>query len=167
MTNQLPMVYDARKRQTVAVSGQGVAPALATIPFFRGRGLDRIPTGPGNHAHLSFTVPGAVDCYLSLIETYGTKSVSEILAPAVQYAERGFPMYEYMHRMLAIPETRSQFALYPPGGDAVFYPNGRVPRVGELFVQPALAGTLKRLVEAAGRAGGDRMKAIAAAREQF
>jgi gamma-glutamyltranspeptidase / glutathione hydrolase len=152
------IVYDARKRETMTVSGQGVAPALATIPFFRERGLDRIPTGPGNHAHLSFTVPGAVDAYLTLLETYGTKSVAEILAPAVQYAERGFPMYEYMHRMLSIPETRSQFDVYPPGGHEVFYPGGRVPRVGELFVQPALAGTLKRLAEAG---------TVAAARERF
>src|SRR5438105_6212578 len=161
------LVHDARTGETTSVSGQGVAPALATIPFFRGRRFDRIPTGPGADAHLSFTVPGAVDAYLTLIETYGTKSVSEILAPAVQYAERGFPMYDYMHRMLAIPETRSQFDLYPPGGDAVFYPNGRAPRIGELFVQPALAGTLKRLVDADAKSGGDRIKGIGAARERF
>src|SRR3989441_635032 len=141
--------------------------ARATIDVFRRRGLDCIPTGPGADAHLSFTVPGAVDAYLTLLETYGTKSVSEALIPALQYAERGFPMYEYMHRMLAIPETRAQFALYPPGGDGVFYPGGRAPRVGELFVQPALSGTLRRLVEADAKAGGDRLAGIAAARERF
>jgi len=161
------MIHDARGGQTVALSGQGTAPARATIAELRRRGVARIPTGPGRDAHLSFTVPGAVDAYLTLLETYGTRSVSEALAPAVAYAERGFPMYEYMHRMLAIPETRSQFALYPPGGDAVFYPNGRVPRVGELFVQPALAGTLKRLVEADAKSNGDRVKGIGAARERF
>src|SRR5687767_12337422 len=161
------MVYDARKRETVAVSGQGVAPALATIPFFRGRGLDRIPTGPGADAHLSFTVPGAVDAYLTLLETYGTKSVAEILAPAVQYAERGFPMYEYMHRMLGIPETQSQFDVYPPGGRDVFYPGGGVPPLGALFTQPALAGTLRRLAEADAQAGGHRGAGIAAARARF
>ena len=89
-----------------------------------------------------------MDAYLTLLETLGTKTSSEVLAPALHYAEHGFPMYEYMHRLLAIPETRSQFDLYPPGGTAVFYPGGRVPEVGELFVQPALGGTLRRLVEA-------------------
>src|SRR5438477_2376483 len=123
------LVHDARGRETVAVSGQGTAPALATIGFFRGRGLDRIPTGPGPDAHLSFTVPGAVDAYLTVLETYGTKRVAEVLVPAVQYAEHGFPMYEYMRRMLAIPDTRSQFDLYPPGGAAVFFPGGRVPEL--------------------------------------
>jgi gamma-glutamyltranspeptidase/glutathione hydrolase len=161
------MVYDARRRESVALSGQGTAPARATIDVFRRRGLDRIPTGPGADAHLSFTVPGAVDAYLTLLETYGTKSVSEALVPALQYAERGFPMYEYMHRMLAIPETRAQFALYPPGGDAVFYPGGRAPGVGELFVQPALSVTLRRLVDADAKGGGDRVAGIAAARECF
>jgi len=160
------LVHDARTRRTQAVSGQGVAPALATLELFRQRTLDRIPTGPGPQAHLSFTVPGAVDAYLTMLEALGTRRVADVLAPAVQYAERGFPMYEYMHRMLAIPETREQFAVYPPGGAAVFYPGGRVPEVGELFVQSALAGTLKRLVEADARAS-DRASGIAAARERF
>src|SRR5262249_46656022 len=93
--------------------------------------------------------------------------VTEVLIPALQYAEHGFPMYEYMHRMLAIPETRAQFALYPPGGDAVFYPGGRAPRVGEPLAQPALSGTLRRLVEVDGKVGGDRRAGIAAARERF
>ncbi len=161
------MIYDARRGEMRAVSGQGTAPALATIGFFRGRGLDRIPTGPGPDAHLSFTVPGAVDAYLTVLETLGTKSLSDVLAPALHYAEHGFPMYEYMHRLLAIPETRSQFDLYPPGGTDVFYPGGRVPRVGELFVQPALGGTLRRLAEADTRARGHRGVGIAAARERF
>jgi gamma-glutamyltranspeptidase/glutathione hydrolase len=161
------LIHDARRRETLAVSGQGVAPARATLGFFRDRGLDRIPTGPGPQAHLSFTVPGAVDAYLTVLETYGTRTVGEVLVPALHYAERGFPMYEYMHRMLAIPETREQFELYPPGGTEVFYPRGRVPAVGELFVQPALAATLRRLVEAETRGRGHRAAAIAAARERF
>ncbi len=161
------LVYDVRRGDTRALSGQGTAPALATIPFFRGRGLDRIPTGPAADAHLSFTVPGAVDAYLTLLETHGTRTVSEVLAPAVHYAERGFPMYEYMHRMLEMPETRAQFDVYPPGGHDVFYPGGRVPPVGALFTQPALAGTLRRLVEADTQARGHRAAGIAAARTRF
>src|SRR6185503_8939084 len=161
------LVYDARSGQTQALSGQGTAPALATIARFRERGLDRIPTGPGSDAHLSFTVPGAVDAYLTLLETHGTRTVSEVLAPAVQYAEHGFPMYEYMHRLLAIPETRSQFDVYPPGGTAVFYPGGRTPAVGELFVQSALAATLRRLVDADAQSRGHRAAGIAAARQRF
>jgi len=160
------VLHDARRRESLVVSGQGTAPALATIGFFRGRGLDRIPTGPGPDAHLSFTVPGAVDAYLTLLEAFGTRTVGEALAPALDYAERGFPMYEHMHRLLDIPETRSQFALYPPGGTDVFYPGGAPPRVGELLVQPALGALLRRLVAAA-QGCGHRTAGIAAARERF
>jgi len=161
------LIHDARRRDTVAVSGQGVAPALATPDVFRRRGLDRIPTGPGADAHLSFTVPGAVDAYFTVLETYGTKTLGEALAPAVMYAERGFPMYEYMHRMLGIAASQQQFDLYPPGGTDVFYPGGRVPALGSLLVQPALARTLRRLVEADGQGRGHRIAGIAAARERF
>jgi gamma-glutamyltranspeptidase / glutathione hydrolase len=161
------IVHDARTREIHALSGQGTAPSLTTLAFFRGRGLDRIPTGPGPQAHLSFTVPGAVDAYLTVLETFGTKTVRDVLAPALSYAEQGFPMYESMHRLLAIPETRSQFDVYPPGGTAVFYPSGRAPAVGDLFVQPALAGTLRRLVEAGAEGRGDRVAGIGAARSRF
>jgi gamma-glutamyltranspeptidase / glutathione hydrolase len=161
------MVYDARRGETLALSGQGTAPALASIAFFRDRGLDRIPTGPGPNAHLSFTVPGAVDAFLTLLEAHGTRTVSEILAPAREYAERGFPMYEYMHRMLAIPESRRQFDLYPPGGHDVFYPGGQAPPPGALFTQPALGATLRRLTDADTQARGHRGAGIAAARARF
>src|SRR3989442_8907546 len=93
------LIHDARTRETMALSGQGTAAALATVSFFRGRKLDRIPTGPGSNAHLSFTVPGAVDAYLTLLETHGTKSVSDVLAPEVPSAEHGFQMSDYSNRL--------------------------------------------------------------------
>ena len=99
----------------------------------------RIPTGPGPDAHLSFTVPGAVDAYLTVLETYGhAERERGARAGRCHYAEHGFPMYEYMHRLLAIAESRSQFDLYPPGGTAVFYPGGRRAR-GRRAVRAARA----------------------------
>src|SRR5215469_15336421 len=161
------ILHDAKGHQTLVLSGQGPAPALATIATFAKNGFPRIPTGPGPNAHLSFTVPGAVGAYLKLLETFGTRTIVEVLAPALEYAEEGFPMYEYMHRMLSNRETRSQFALYPAGGEAVFYPAGRAPRVGERFRQPALAATLKKLVAAGAQGGADRLAGIRAVRERF
>src|SRR5262249_44364650 len=149
------------------VSAEGAAPRLGLTDFSTIRGRDRIPSGPGSDAPLPFTVPGAVDAYLTVLETFGTKSLSEALAPAVSYAEHGFPMYEYMRRMLAISESRSQFDLYPPGGTDVFYTGGQPPNVGELFLQPALARTLKSLVEADSTAHGHRLAGIRAARDRF
>lgn len=166
-TEGVGMLYHAASGEIRAVSGQGVAPQAATVDFFRAQGLDKIPTGPGNKAHLSFTVPGVVDAYLQLLATYGTKTVGEILEPAITYAEHGFPMYEYMYRLLSIPETGSQFALYPPGGTAVFYPGGQTPPIHSLFRQPQLGQTLRLLVEAERATGGTRQAGIGAARAMF
>src|SRR5437899_10328785 len=58
------LVHDARTRETMALSGQGTAAALATGSLLRERRLERIPTGPGANAHLSCTGPGAGDAYL-------------------------------------------------------------------------------------------------------
>ena len=161
------MFFHAASGQLSALSGQGVAPGLATIEAFRSRGLDKIPTGPGPNAHLSFTVPGVVDACCRLLDTYGSKTLAEVLAPAIDYAEHGFPMYEYMHRMLGGPDTRTQFDLYPPGGADVFYPGGSVPAVGARFVQPQLAATLRLLVQAEAQAGGARQDGLRAARAVF
>ena len=166
-TEGVALVYHAGSRRVQALSGQGVAPRRATVAFFRQRGLDKIPTGPGPDAHLAFTVPGVVDAYLTLLSTYGTKSLGEVLAPAIHYAERGFPMYEFMYRMLQIPETRTQFDLYPPGGTDVFYPGGSAPPVGALLVQRSLGATLRKLAEADQQVAGHRQAGIEAARARF
>ena len=161
------MMRHAASGEVLALSGQGVAPQAQTIAYFRELGLDRIPTGPGDRAHLSFTVPGVVGAYLLLLSQYGSKSVREVLEPAIDYAEHGFPMYEYMHRLLGAPGTQEQFELYPPGGTAVFYPNGATPPVGALLKQPQLGRTLRVLADADRAAGGARRNGIEAARRAF
>jgi gamma-glutamyltranspeptidase/glutathione hydrolase len=161
------MGYHAATGEMWALSGQGVAPLAQTIPYYRDLGLDRIPTGPGDRAHLSFTVPGVVDAYLQMLSKYGTKPVREVLEPAIDYAEHGFPVYEYMHRLLGVGGAREQFDLYPPGGTSVFYPDGAVPPVNSLLVQPQLGCTLRLLVNAERAAHGTRRAGIEAARQMF
>lgn len=161
------MFFHAASGQLSALSGQGVAPQLATLEAFQSRGLEKIPTGPGPQAHLSFTVPGVVDACFRLLETYGSKTLAEVLTPAIEYAEQGFPMYEYMHRMLDSPDTRAQFDLYPPGGMEVFYPDGSAAAVGDRFVQPRLAETLRLLAQAEANTGGARRDGLQAARAVF
>ena len=161
------MFFHAASGELSAVSGQGVAPRLATVEAFRRRGLEKIPTGPGPQAHLSFTVPGVVDACFRLLDTYGSRTLGEVLAPAIDYAEHGFPMYEYMHRMLGSPDTRSQFGLYPPGGSDVFYPGGSIPAIGSRFAQRQLAATLRLLVHAEANTTGSRRDGLQAARAVF
>ena len=161
------MLYHAESGDLLSLSGQGTAPRLATVDWYRSQGQEEIPTGPGPLAHLSFTVPGVVAAYLSLLEKYGTKTVGEVLEPAIHYAERGFPNYEYMLERIDAPGTRSQWDEYPPGGTDVFYDDGEVPAPGSPLVQKALGATLRKLVEAESAAGGHRLDGIRAARDCF
>ena len=161
------MLYDAETGQTLSLSGQGVAPGAATVDFYRSSGLDAIPTGPGPQAHLSFTVPGIVHALLALLERYGTKTLGEVLAPSIEYAEGGIPNYEYMVRSLDAATTREQFELYPPGGTDVFYSNGKLPRPGTILTQTGLANVLRRMVEAENAVAGHRLARLRAARDCF
>lgn len=161
------MLYDARSGDLLSLSGQGTAPREATVDFFKSRGHDCIPTGPGEDAPLSFTVPGVVAALTSMLERYGTKTIGEALAPAVHYADFGFPNYEYMLQRLDNPATRQQFDLFPPGGMNVFFDNGAVPQAGTPLVQKALAGMLKRMVAAENASCGSRADGIRAANDEF
>ena len=161
------MLYHSATGRVQALSGQGVAPGKATVDFFQGKGLDKIPTGPGPNAELSFTVPGVVDALLTMLETYGMKTVGEVMAPAMEYAQGGFPMYAQMRRSLQSEVALEQFHRYPPGGTKVFYPGGQPLQEGELLVQAQLAATLLQMVEGASRAGDHRQAGIQAARDVF
>ena len=90
------------------------------------------------NAELSFTVPGAVDGFITMLETYGTRTLAEVAAPAIDYACRGFPMYRYMRQALENPLQMERFRAYPPGGAEVFYPGGEAHKVGELLIQEQL-----------------------------
>ena len=151
----------------MSLSGQGTAPSKATIEFYESLGLDEIPTGPGDQAHLSFTVPGIVDALLSLVDRYGTRTLAEVLAPSIHYAERGIPNYEYMLERMKDAATRRQFEIYPPGGTSVFYDDGEVPAPGSVLVQPGLVDVFKRMVAAESAASGHRREGIRAARDAF
>ena len=161
------MLYHAESGGLLSLSGQGTAPSKATIEFYESLGLDEIPTGPGDQAHLSFTVPGIVDALLSLVERYGTRTLGEVLAPSIHYAERGIPNYEYMLERMKNAATRRQFELYPPGGTSVFYDDGEVPAPGSVLVQPGLVDVFKRMVAAESAAPGYRRDGIRAARDAF
>ena len=161
------MLYHAESGDLLSLSGQGTAPDRATVDWYRSLGQNEIPTGPGPMAHLSFTVPGVVAAYLSLLEKYGTRTVGEVMEPSIHYAERGIPNYEYMLERIDSPGTISQFKQYPPGGLDVFYDNGQAPQPGSLLVQKSLGVILRKLVEAERAAGGHRADGIRSARDCF
>ena len=160
------MLHDAASGDVLALSGQGVAPGAATVDFYKEKGLDAVPTG-GLQAPLSFTVPGVVAAFIALLDRYGTKSLAEVLAPAIEYAQKGIPNYEYMIRSLDNDLTREQFDTFPPGGREVFYDDGRLPQPGSMLVQPGLGRTLAKMAMAESEASGDRSASLQAARDAF
>ena len=161
------MVYDSGSGDLRSLSGQGVAPARATVDFYRTAGLDSIPTGPGEGAPMSFTVPGAVHAAISLLRRYGTKSLNEVIAPALRYATEGIPPYRHMITFLEQDATISQFELFPHGGLEVFYSGGKALRGGSLLCQPGLANTLKALATAENSSSGGRADGLQAAADEF
>ena len=69
------MMYDSRSGDLLSLSGQGNAPAKASVDFYKSRGFDEIPTGPGPDAPMSFTVPAIIAALTSMLERYGTKTL--------------------------------------------------------------------------------------------
>ena len=141
-----------------AISGQGVAPAAATIDAFEALGRDRVP-GSGL---LGATVPGAIDAWCLLLEHFGTRSFAEVSAPTRAMAERGHPLEGFLRDTLVLLEDR--FRTLWPTSAALYTPT---PAIGTAMRNPAWAGVLDEMAEAERGAGGGREAGIHAARDVF
>ncbi len=152
------LVYDADADRHVALSGQGPAPAAATLEAMRERGVERIPPD----GFLAATVPAALDAWCRLLEEFGTRPLADVVAPARALAERGFPMYPFLRDVLRFCEER--FRDEWPSSAEVYLP---LRRVGERQTNPPLAAFLGELVDAERAAPGGREAGIRAARDHF
>lgn len=135
------LVYHAPSRQVFSLNAEGTAPALATIEWYEEHQGGKIPV---NDTLLSATVPGTVDAWYTLLERWGTMSFAQVLAPAIEMAEEGFPIGERLARAIAGSKHLPKY----PTSVEVYLPGGRAPRPGEIFRLPQLAETLRKLVEA-------------------
>jgi len=155
----LPVLFwSARERSARVLCAQGVAPAAATIERFAELGCDQVP-GTGL---LATCVPGAFDGWLTLLRDYGTMTLAQVLAPALHYAEHGYPVLPGIAG--AIESVRELFERHWPTSAAVYLPGGSVPAVGSRFGNLALAATYRRLIETEHAIGGTRETGIEAAR---
>jgi gamma-glutamyltranspeptidase / glutathione hydrolase len=155
------IVYDVRKGKPELLCGQGPAPAAATIDCFKRLGLDLVP-GTGL---LAACVPGVFDAWMLLLRDYGTMKPSDVIAPAIYYAERGYPLAERASASIATVETL--FRNHWPTSAAIYLPHGRVPEPGAMFTNKRLAETYKRVLREAEAAGGDRVRQIEKARQTW
>jgi len=130
------VLHDARKRETVAFNGSGVAAAGATADYYRRRGHKTMPLD-GVHA---VSVPGGVAVYEALWRRHGTMDWQELWQPAIRLAEEGVAITKYISARIADrAETLASFE----HSAATYLPNGRVPLAGERWSAPNLARTLK------------------------
>lgn len=136
------IVWDAKTQKLSGLNANGRAPYRATRELFQQKGLKEIPeTGP-----LSWSVPGCVDGWYELHRKFGSKPMTDILAPSIKYAHDGAPVPEVIAGYFRGAEN----ALRRGRGTADVYltgPNKRAPRVGEIFKNPALGRTYSQIAE--------------------
>jgi gamma-glutamyltranspeptidase/glutathione hydrolase len=156
------LIYLADEKRVVCLSGQGPAPRKASIDWFRRHGIDSIP-GDGL---LAAAVPDAVSTWIHALSRFGTMRLCQVLGPSIDLAARGFPMFERLQS--ALDRSSQQFLESWPTSARAYLPGGRVPRVGEIYSQPDLAGMFSRLVEAESRdMRRGRREALQAAHDAF
>src|SRR2546423_312084 len=155
------LVYDAREKKVLSINAEPRAPKLATIEWYEKNSGGKIPVSDGL---LSGGLPGVVDAWYILLDRWGTMSFEQVLQPAIDLAENGFPLSEGRARMIA----GTQKILKYSSTIKIYKPNGEAPKAGEIFKNPDLARTLKKLVEAerVNKAKG-RHEALKAARDRF
>lgn len=155
------LIYDARAKKVVSLNAEGTAPKLATIDWYKKNAGGKLPD---SESLLAGTVPGVVDAWYIMLDRWGTMSFAEVLGPAIEMAENGFPLSERLAGSIAGSKKLRQY----PSSVKLYYPGGRTLRAGEIFRNPDLARTLKKLVEAEQQnRGKGRQEALRAARDRF
>ena len=149
------LLFPVEQGEPIALCGQGVAPAAATIERYRELGHELIP-GTGV---LAACVPGAFGGWLLLLEQFGTWRLEDVLAFAIGYAERGFPLVAGIRATI---ERTEELLQGWPGSSDLYLP---APPVGALFRNPALAATYRRILDEA--RGGTREQELEQARRAW
>ena len=145
------MVYQREGDRLEVCNGTGAAPYAADPDRFHSKGIPM-------KGVLSASVPGLLDAWLSVHEKYGSLSLSQALAPAIDLAENGFPVSHVLAQAIAADPSLGRF----PSSRAIFTPDGRPLQAGEVLYQKDLARTFQAII-AGGRDvfyGGDVGRAL-------
>lgn len=134
------IIWDAKTEQLYGLNASGRSPKSLSADYFTKNKMKAIPSfGP-----LPVTVPGAVDGWNEIHQKFGKLTIAEILAPAIKYAEDGFPLTEVVAYYWKSNARRLKDY---PNFTATFMPEGRTPEKGEIFTNPDLANTYRLLAE--------------------
>lgn len=135
------LIHSAADRTVYSISGQGWIGKAATVEAFRKLGV-RILPGDG---FLPACVPAAFGSWAFALQRFGTLRLADVLEPALDYAENGFPVYAHLRDSIAGLARR--FRDEWPASAALYLPDDRVPALGELHRNPEWAATLKKAVQ--------------------
>lgn len=137
------IVWDAKTQKLYGLNGSGRSPKSMTLDTLKAMGLEKIPAyGP-----LPVSVPGAVDGWTSLHDKFGSMPLKKILAPAIEYAEEGFPVTELIGYYLGSIDRFSRMG-YPNIKETYYDPNGgERPKNGDRYRNPALADTYRAIAK--------------------
>jgi len=165
---EVPIIIKRSNGPVAVINGQGIAPQLATRQFFldeaKKNQKEKVPPFIPSSGILPATVPGVLDAVVTALDRFGTKSLAEVIQPAIELAD-GFPLDEL--RAAYIQRTRKIYEPWPTSAK-LFLPGGREPKPGEMFFQPDLARTFREIVRAERRAASrGRHAALMAARDYF
>ncbi len=160
------LLYNPNTGKVIGINALGVAPTGATPEFYHSKGMKFPPEfGP-----LAAVTPGTPGGLMTMLAEYGTMSLAEVLAPAIEMAD-GYPMEAELSN--TIEKYKDKIAQWPYSKKTILIHPGEAregPQPGEIFHQPELAATLRKLVEAEKNArahGKDRKAAIYAAYDRF
>ena len=123
------IIWDAENEKLLGLNASGRSPYKLTKQYFADQGMTKIPS----HGPLPVSVPGAVDGWFEMHDRLGKLSMQEVLQPAIDYANNGFPVTELIAYYM---ELSSRFMTKYPGFEETYMPNGRKPRKGEVFKKP-------------------------------
>ena len=161
------IIHDAAKQETVTISGLGRWPQAASIDYFNKHHGGDLPEGI-----LRTVTPAAADAWLTAIKLYGTMSFQQVVTPALEIAEGGFPIPASLHR--ALSRAGDAFVGDEGGGlpwpstREIFVPNDKPLETGDVLVQKDLARTFQRLIQVENdNASRSREDAIQAVRDFF
>jgi gamma-glutamyltranspeptidase/glutathione hydrolase len=151
------LIYDARTKHVWSLNAEGTAPKLATIDWYKKNQDGKIPT---NDSLLSATVPGVIDAWYILLSRWRTRTFGELLQPAIELCESGVPMGPALNN--------AQIQKYPTGKRVFAPPDGKRWAAGDVWKNPDLAPTFRRLIEAEKEAAPNGREAgLKAARDRF
>jgi gamma-glutamyltranspeptidase / glutathione hydrolase len=136
------LYWEASTGKLTGLNASGPAPQALTPAFLNKAGHKIMPT-EGIH---SVTVPGAVDGWAKMHARYGKLPWKDLFQPAIAYAEQGFPVAEVIQEAWSDPAPLKKLRANPESV-RVFLPDGRTPRVGDIFHNPDLAKTLRLIAD--------------------